>query len=185
MLARVGGDTPLFRPEKVLCGILWLWGCQPVAAVVRNREHYTAKVNFLNGEGKRVGNVSLQSPTIAAFEANAAEALANATIASRICRSRETQTKVYEERCSRGAEFEHRRCEAGAGSRKRKTAFDVRGIDAYFIGSQRVLDAGIEEGWLKFFQKGMRNADGSPRRAKYALRTDRVPDSLKVASMRY
>ena len=81
--------------------------------------------------------------------------------------------------------YEHERVQRGAGSRKRKTAFDVRGIDAYFIGSQRVLDAGIEEGWLKFFQKGMRNADGSTRRAKYALRTDRVPDSLKVASMRY
>ncbi|NLT24784.1 MAG: hypothetical protein GXX82_17205 [Syntrophorhabdus sp.] len=53
---------------------------QPVAAVIRNREHYTAKVNFLDGEGKRVGNVSLQSPTIAAFEANAAEALANAAL---------------------------------------------------------------------------------------------------------
>jgi hypothetical protein len=52
----------------------------PVDPVVRNREHYTAKVNFLDGEGKRVGNVSLQSPTIAAFEANAAEALANAAL---------------------------------------------------------------------------------------------------------
>ena len=55
---------------------------QPVAAVVRNREHYTAKVNFLDGEGKRVGNVSLQSPTIAAFEANAAEVLNNAALAT-------------------------------------------------------------------------------------------------------
>ncbi len=55
---------------------------QPVAAVIRNREHYTAKVNFLNGEGKRVGNVSLQSPTIAAFEANAAEVLNNAALAT-------------------------------------------------------------------------------------------------------
>ena len=55
---------------------------QPVAAVVRNREHYTAKVNFLDGEGKRVGNVSLQSPTIAAFEANAAEVMDNAALAT-------------------------------------------------------------------------------------------------------
>ncbi|PKL61013.1 MAG: hypothetical protein CVV31_13650, partial [Methanomicrobiales archaeon HGW-Methanomicrobiales-2] len=38
--------------------------------------------NFLDGEGKRVGNVSLQSPTIAAFEANAAEVLANAALAT-------------------------------------------------------------------------------------------------------
>ncbi|SAI89282.1 hypothetical protein MBBA_2441 [Methanoculleus bourgensis] len=59
---------------------------QPVAAVVRNREHYTAKVNFLDGEGKRVGNVSLQSPTIAAFEANAAEVLANAALATAMLR---------------------------------------------------------------------------------------------------
>ena len=54
----------------------------PVDPVIRNREHYTAKVNFLDGEGKRVGNVSLQSPTIAAFEANAAEVLANAALAT-------------------------------------------------------------------------------------------------------
>ncbi|WP_333582654.1 hypothetical protein [Methanoculleus bourgensis] len=53
---------------------------QPVAAVVRNREHYTAKVNFLDGEGKRVGTISIQSPTIAAFEANAAEVMDNATL---------------------------------------------------------------------------------------------------------
>ena len=56
---------------------------ETIAAVVRNREHYTAKVDFLDGEGKRVGNVSLQSPSIAAFNANAAEALANAAFAAR------------------------------------------------------------------------------------------------------
>jgi predicted RNA methylase len=57
---------------------------QPVAAVVRNREHYTAKVDFISETtGKRVGNVSLQSPSIAAFNANAAEALANAAFAAR------------------------------------------------------------------------------------------------------
>ena len=53
---------------------------QTIDPIVRNREHYTAKVNFLDGEGKRVGTVSLQSPTIAAFEANAAEVLANAAL---------------------------------------------------------------------------------------------------------
>jgi hypothetical protein len=39
-------------------------------------------VDFIDGEGKRVGNVSLQSPTIAAFEANAAEVLNNAALAT-------------------------------------------------------------------------------------------------------
>ena len=53
---------------------------ETVPPIIKNREHYTAKVNFLDGEGKRVGNVSLQSPTIAAFEANAAEVLANAAL---------------------------------------------------------------------------------------------------------
>ena len=52
---------------------------EEVAPIVRNREHYTAKVNFLK-EGKRLGTVSLQSPTIAAFDANAAEVAANAAI---------------------------------------------------------------------------------------------------------
>ena len=55
---------------------------ETVPPIIKNREHYTAKVNFLDGEGKRVGNVSLQSPTIAAFEANAAEVLANAALAT-------------------------------------------------------------------------------------------------------
>ena len=56
---------------------------QPVAAVVRNREHYTAKVDFIDEDtGKRVGTVSLQSPSIAAFETNAAEALDNTALAA-------------------------------------------------------------------------------------------------------
>jgi hypothetical protein len=55
---------------------------QTVDAVVRSREHYTAKVFYLSGEGKRVGSVSLLSPTIAAFNANAAEVLGNTALAT-------------------------------------------------------------------------------------------------------
>ena len=58
---------------------------QPVAAVIRNREHYTAKVEFVNG-GKKVGAVSLQSPSIAAFNANASEVLANTALATAMLR---------------------------------------------------------------------------------------------------
>ena len=39
-------------------------------------------MNFVDGEGKKVGTVSLQSPTIAAFNANAAEVLDNAALAT-------------------------------------------------------------------------------------------------------
>jgi len=54
-----------------------------IAAVTRNREHYTAKVGFFKeGTGKRLGTVSLQSPSIAAFETNAAEALDNTALAA-------------------------------------------------------------------------------------------------------
>ena len=48
---------------------------ETVPPIIKNREHYTAKVNFVNGAGKKVGTVSLQSPTWA-FEANASEVLA-------------------------------------------------------------------------------------------------------------
>jgi hypothetical protein len=55
---------------------------ETIAPIIKNREHYTAKVNFVDGEGKKVGTVSLQSPTIAAFNANAAEVLANTALAT-------------------------------------------------------------------------------------------------------
>ena len=57
-----------------------------VPAVVRNREHYTAKVDFIDGEGKRIGTASLQSPSIATFNANAAEVLANTALATAMLR---------------------------------------------------------------------------------------------------
>jgi len=53
-----------------------------IAPVIRNREHYTAKVNFIDDEGKKVGAVSIQSPSIAAYEANAAAIMNNAAIAA-------------------------------------------------------------------------------------------------------
>ena len=80
------------------------------------------------------------------------------------------------------SEYERKRIKRGAKSRTRKVAFEIDNIDAYFIKNQSVLDTGIKDGWLKPFQEGMRNADGSPRRAKYALKIDTVPRSLKVIS---
>ena len=37
-------------------------------------------MNFIGGDGKRVGTISIQPPTIATFEANASEVLANAAL---------------------------------------------------------------------------------------------------------
>jgi hypothetical protein len=57
---------------------------EAVPAIFRNREHYTAKVKFVVDDGslngKRVGIVSAQSPSIAAYEANATEIYNNAAL---------------------------------------------------------------------------------------------------------
>ena len=48
------------------------------APVTRNREHYTGKVNYVNDEGKRVGVISIQSPSFAAYNVNTAAIMNNA-----------------------------------------------------------------------------------------------------------
>jgi len=54
-----------------------------VAPIIRNREHYTGKVNFIDeGTGKRLGVVSFQAPTIAALNASSAAIMANAALAT-------------------------------------------------------------------------------------------------------
>ena len=54
-----------------------------VAPVIRNREHYTGKVNFINeATGKRLGVVSFQAPSIAALSASATAIMANAALAT-------------------------------------------------------------------------------------------------------
>lgn len=78
LLPGTGPGERIWRP-----GVLPGSGGRERAAVIRNREHYTAKVNFIDEEtGKRVGTVSLQFPTIAAFDANAAAVMNNAAIAA-------------------------------------------------------------------------------------------------------
>jgi hypothetical protein len=53
-----------------------------IPGVARNREYYTARVVYEDGEAKAVGQISVRSPTVAAFEANAAEVVANAALAA-------------------------------------------------------------------------------------------------------
>ena len=71
---------------------------QSVDPIVRNREHYIAKVDFLDA-GKRVGTVSLQSPTIAAFDANAAEAMGNTALATAMGGTAVRETYYAQLRC--------------------------------------------------------------------------------------
>jgi hypothetical protein len=47
----------------------------------------------------------------------------------------------------------------------------------YFQNIEQIEKA-LEDNWLAYFQKGMRNADGSPRRAKYKINIDAVSGLL-------
>jgi len=78
--------------------------------------------------------------------------------------------------------YEIERIQRGARSRKRKCAFEIDQVEAIYFSGQKALDRGVEVGWLDFFQEGMRNANGSPRRPKYELITSRAPESIRPVS---
>ncbi|RXE56033.1 hypothetical protein ABH15_07505 [Methanoculleus taiwanensis] len=50
--------------------------------VTRNRESYTAKVNYEDNDGKRVGAVSARAPSVAAFGSVATEIMGDAALAA-------------------------------------------------------------------------------------------------------
>ena len=76
--------------------------------------------------------------------------------------------------------YEKERINRGAKSRTRKIKFTINNLDILFFKDISVLKNGIEKEWLSFFQEGMRNADGSPRRSKYAIWTQRIPIDVKI-----
>lgn len=78
--------------------------------------------------------------------------------------------------------YEIERIRRGSNSRRRKTEFIVQSIEILFFTTIDQLNRGIEERWISFFQEGMRNADGSPRRAKYAINTSLIPEEYIVIS---
>lgn len=81
--------------------------------------------------------------------------------------------------------YEEDRIARRAPSRRRKVAFQPVAVTAVFLSSRDDIDQGIEAGWLSEFQRNMRNSDGSPRRAKYAITPSKVPASAIVARVKY
>lgn len=77
--------------------------------------------------------------------------------------------------------YEMERVARGAPSRVRKTALRLDRIQAVFFPSVAELTLGLRHGWVKGFQEGMRNSNGAPRRAKYALVTERIPSEFVIA----
>ncbi len=74
--------------------------------------------------------------------------------------------------------YEHARVLRGASSRRRKISFAVKEYAILRFDSPSDLTRGLQEGWLKPFQAGMRNSDGSPRRPKYMVDLAAVPPGI-------
>ena len=78
--------------------------------------------------------------------------------------------------------YELTRIERNAPSRTRKVSFDPIRWICFFIETETQLEDGIKGGWFKYFQEGMRNADGSPRRKKIMANLDLLPVSIVLKS---
>ncbi len=73
------------------------------------------------------------------------------------------------------SQYEQDRIRRGARSRRRKTAFLLEQLVGLSINTPELLAGAFRDGWMKDFQTGMRNADGSSRRAKILCNLARVP----------
>ncbi len=66
--------------------------------------------------------------------------------------------------------YEVERIRRGAKSRRRKVAFSLEGVAVVEFHGRDDLDAAVRAGWLREdMQERQRNADGSPRAAKYGI----------------
>ena len=72
------------------------------------------------------------------------------------------------------SDYVKERIKRGAKSRIRKKAFNVESFSAIFI-NDKILREGLRHKWIGYFQKGMRNANGTPRRAKYKINICKAP----------
>lgn len=64
---------------------------------------------------------------------------------------------------------------AGKPKRRIKGTFTPEQIVAFGIAGLDALKKAIAEGWLSGFQEGMINSNGKPRRAKYMVNLDAIP----------
>ena len=72
----------------------------------------------------------------------------------------------------------------GAPRRRRKKEFIPNRFLAFRFESTDELQRARSDGWVKGFQEGMRNSDGSPRRAKVMVNLDRIPDQSIINDLR-
>lgn len=74
------------------------------------------------------------------------------------------------------SEYEKDRIRRRAPSRRRKTQFEIVDYLMIYLNSTEELEKAIDERWLGYAQRGWRNADGSPRKEKYKIQVELLPD---------
>ena len=80
------------------------------------------------------------------------------------------------------SDYEKERISRGAPSRKRKKAFYLSKLEAFWL-DKAILSSGLRNDWIDLFQEGMRNADGSSRRPKYMMNLSEVSHHIKLISV--
>lgn len=78
------------------------------------------------------------------------------------------------------SDYEKERIKRGAKSRKRKTSCYINEWQCIFIDDFNIFIDGISDGWVSEFQKGMRNANGTPRREKIMINLHSLPSDILI-----
>jgi hypothetical protein len=86
----------------------------------------------------------------------------------------------HDELKGKTSDYEIERIKRGAQSRKRKTSFELTHYLAVFFQNMAQIEKDLGEDKIRYFQKGMRNADGSLRRAKYQINIDAYRTQAKT-----
>jgi hypothetical protein len=79
-------------------------------------------------------------------------------------------------------DYEIKRINRGAPARRRKTAFTLTKLILIFFTDLFYIEKGKKEGWIREFQRGMRNSNGSARRPKVAIDLDSIPSEIIIWS---
>lgn len=83
--------------------------------------------------------------------------------------------KWHDEQKGTKSSYEIERIKRGAPSRRRKKVFFPQRLISLWLPALSDLVTGEMDGWIKGFQKGMRNSNGSLRREKFQIKVNEVP----------
>ena len=79
------------------------------------------------------------------------------------------------------SKYTKQRKASGRKSRLRKKAIEYVNFHVIHFDKNDILQ-GLNDGWIKGFQTGMRNSNDNPRREKFQIRLDKVPQTNILCS---